>query len=177
MLTVVSDTHATDGHRLTGRTLDAVREADLVVHAGDFLAEPVLEAFEAETDRLRGVYGNNDDAAIRDRLPEIRTVEYGGLRLAVVHTRRGGDTALTMLGRERAADAVIFGHSHRPEVDASGPVALLNPGSHARPRRYRAAHAELEAAPDGDGLRGRLVSPSGETFERFRIEPRAETDG
>lgn len=175
MLTVVSDTHATDGHRLTGRTLDAVREADLAVHAGDFVAEPVLDAFEAEADRLRGVYGNNDGAAIRDRLPEVRTVEYGGLRFAVVHTRRGGDTALTMLGRERAADAVIFGHSHRPGFDDAGPVALLNPGSHAQPRRYRAAHAELEVASDGDGLRGRLVSPEGETFERFRVAPR--TDG
>lgn len=190
MLTVVSDTHATRDHDLAGRTLEAVRAADLVVHAGDFVAEPVLDAFEAEADRLRGVHGNNDDDAVRDRLPEVRTLEYAGVRFAVVHTRRGGDTELGMLGRERDADAVLFGHSHRPRFDDSGPVALLNPGSHAQPRGYRAAHAELDPASDGAdagaeadgdgdaraGVRGRLVSPDGDVFERFRIMPR-DRDG
>ncbi|WP_224333160.1 metallophosphoesterase [Haloprofundus halobius] len=170
MLTVVSDTHATDSHRLRGRTLRAVRDAELVIHAGDFMAEPVLDAFVDEAETLRGVYGNNDDAGIRERLPAARTVEYGGVRFAVTHTRRGGDTALALFGRERDADAVIFGHSHQPRFDATGPLALLNPGSHAEPRGYRAAHAELE--PEGDGLRGRLCTPDDDVFERFRIDPK-----
>lgn len=167
MLTVVSDTHSTDGHRLHGRTLEAVREADLVVHAGDFMVEPVLDAFETESAAFRGVYGNNDDAAIRSRLPEARTVDYEGLRFAVTHTVRGGNTALTLFGKQREADAVIFGHSHRPTVDRSGELPLINPGSHAQPRGHRPAHAELE--PAGDGLRGRLVTPDGEVFERFDL--------
>ena len=36
MLTVVSDTHGTDDHRLTGRTLEAVRAADHVVVTNSF---------------------------------------------------------------------------------------------------------------------------------------------
>jgi putative phosphoesterase len=168
MLTVVSDTHGTDSHRLRGRTLQAVRDAEIVVHAGDFMREPVLDAFVDESATFRGVYGNNDDSGIRDRLPGARTVEYGGIRFAVTHTRRGGDTALTLFGRERDADAVIFGHSHRPGFDSTGPLALLNPGSHAEPRGYRAAHAELE--PSGDGLEGRLCTPGGDVFETFRID-------
>lgn len=169
MLTVVSDTHGHEGHRLRGRTLEAVREAELVIHAGDFSREPVLDAFEGEADRLRAVYGNTDDAAIRERLPETRTVEYGGIRFAVAHTRPGGETALALFGRERGADAVVFGHTHRPNFDAGGPVQLLNPGSHAQPRGNRAAHAELERV--GNGLAGRFVTPDGETFEQFRLEP------
>jgi hypothetical protein len=167
MLTVVSDTHGADGHRLTGRTLAAVREADVVVHAGDFTTEAVLDAFHEEADRLLAVHGNADGAGVRGRLPDARTVEYGGVRLAVTHTRRGGATALSMFGRERGADAVVFGHTHRPTVDASGPTVLLNPGSHAEPRGHRVAHAELEA--DGAGLRGRLATPADETLDRFRI--------
>ncbi|GAB3414744.1 metallophosphoesterase [Haloparvum alkalitolerans] len=170
MLTVVSDTHSEEGHRLTGRTLEAVREADLVVHAGDFYTESALDAFYEAADTLRAVTGNNATAAVRDRLPAERVVEYAGVRFAVTHTRRGGATALALFGRERDADAVVFGHSHRPTVDATGAVTLLNPGSHAQPRGNRAAHAEL--VPDGDGLDGRLVTPGGETFERFRVEPR-----
>ncbi|MFC5366853.1 metallophosphoesterase [Salinirubrum litoreum] len=174
MLVVVSDTHGTDSHRLDGRTLDAVREADLVIHAGDLMTETVLDAFHDETDRLLAVYGNNDDRATRDRIPDARVVEYGGLRFAVTHTQRGGATALSLFGRERDADAVIFGHSHKPEVETTGEVQLLNPGSHADPRRYRPAHAELEPVADAENptLRGRLVAPSGEVYEQFRLSQR-----
>ncbi|MGZ0748482.1 metallophosphoesterase [Haloparvum sp. AD34] len=184
MLTVVSDTHATEDHRLEGRTLEAVREANLVVHAGDFYTETVLDAFYEEADTLRAVYGNNDDSATRERLPEERVVEYAGIRFGVTHRRRGGATALALFGRERDADAVIFGHSHRPTFDDSGAIPLLNPGSHAQPRGNRPAHAELAQIEDADWvedtevdesdaetpvLAGRLVTPDGEVFDRFRI--------
>lgn len=183
MLVVVSDTHAREESKLRGRTLDAVREADLVVHAGDFYREPVLDAFESAARVLRGVYGNNDDAAIRDRLPEVRTVEYAGVRFAVTHRHRSGDTGLVMLGRGRDADAVICGHTHRPRFDDAGDLPILNPGSHAQPRGNRPAHAELKPVSNGGGeddrangdgtggLRGRLVTPDGDVFEEFRIEP------
>ena len=170
MLVVVSDTHARSDHRLSGRTLEAVRAADLVVHAGDFNREPVLDAFQQIAGEFLGVFGNTDDGAIRDRLPVARTFDYGGLRFAVTHTRQGGPTALSLFGRERHADVVVSGHSHKPTLDVSGPVALLNPGSHAQPRGNRAAHAELE--PTDKGLRCRLVTPDGETFERATLTRR-----
>jgi len=172
MLVVVSDTHSREETKLQGRTAEAVREADLVVHAGDFYREPVLDGFESAARRLRAVYGNNADAAVRDRLPEVLTAEYAGVRFTVTHRHRSGDTGLVMLGRERDADAVICGHSHRPRFDDSGALPILNPGSHAQPRGNRPAHAELE--PDSEGkpaLDGRFVTPAGEVFEEFRIAP------
>jgi putative phosphoesterase len=169
MLVVVSDTHARTDHRLSGRTLAAVREADVVVHAGDFNREPVLDAFQRVATELHGVVGNTDDPGIRDRLPVARTLDYGGLRFAVTHTREGGPTALSLFGRERDADVVVSGHSHEPTLDVSGPVALLNPGSHAQPRGNRAAHAEL--SPVGGGLRCRLVTPDGAVFEEATLTP------
>ncbi|WP_435184800.1 metallophosphoesterase [Halobellus sp. EA9] len=171
MLTVVSDTHSTDTHRLSGRTLDAVREADLVAHAGDFMREPVLDDFEREADRLLGVSGNNDDAGIRDRLPEARTFTFAGLTFAMTHRQRGGSTALALFGRQRAADVVLFGHSHRPTYEPTDEVALVNPGSHAQPRGNRAAHAEFERR-EGGGVEGRLVTVDGEPFESFVVDGR-----
>jgi len=86
-----------------------------------------------------------------------------------------------MLGRGRDADAVICGHSHRPRFDDSGGLPVLNPGSHAQPRGNRPAHAELDPARGtgtdrgedsaAGGLDGRLVTPDGEVFEEFRIDP------
>lgn len=167
MLVLVSDTHGSDSHRLTGRTLDAVEEAELVAHAGDFTTETVLDAFHEVTPTFRAVYGNSDTPAVRDRLPGERTFTYGGVRFAMTHRRRGGDTGLTMFGRERNASVVVHGHTHRPRFNQSGPVALLNPGSHAEPRGHRAAHAELESTDSG--LAGRLVTVDGETLEEFTI--------
>ncbi|MFC7212430.1 metallophosphoesterase [Natronoarchaeum sp. GCM10025321] len=162
MLTICSDTHSHDGHALTGRTLEAVREADRVIHAGDFTSPSALEAFQEEARRLDAVHGNADSMAVRDRLPTARTVEYQGVRFAVTHRRDGGPTALSLFGRQREADVVVSGHSHQPSVvDADG-LTLLNPGSHADPRGNRPGHAELA---------GRLCQPDGTVFEEFRIEP------
>ena len=174
MITVVSDTHGTDGHRLEGRTLEAVRESDLVIHAGDFMTEAVLDAFESEAgaqaaadSELVAVYGNNDGAGIRERLPGERVVEWGGCRFVVVHGHEHDDTALSFLGRQERADVVVVGHSHEPGWRSVGAVTVVNPGSHADPRWYRPGHVELE--PAVEGLNGRLVAPDGEVFGEFAI--------
>jgi hypothetical protein len=165
VIAVVSDTHAREDPRLTGRTATAVAEAALVCHAGDFTTGTVLDAFEAASARFAGVVGNNDDRAVRERLPATRTVEHDGVRIAVAHGHEHTATALDLLGRQEGADLVVVGHSHRPGFDASGDVPVLNPGSHAQPRGNRPAHAELDLDP----LRGRLVDPDGTVFETFEI--------
>ena len=176
MITVVSDTHGRDGHRLDGRTLEAVRAADLVVHAGDFTTAAVLEAFEAEAggDRngeLVAVAGNNDDEQVRDRVERIRVFERAGVRFVVVHGHEHDETALSFLGRQEDADVVVVGHSHRARWDPGGAVAVLNPGSHADPRWNRPAHAELESTTEG--LSGRLRTPDGEVLDTFTVAGRA----
>ena len=168
MICVVSDTHGTNGHRLTGRTLDAVREADCTLHAGDFTTEAALDAFENEARDLRAVHGNNATSAVRERLPAERVVDYEGIRIAMTHGDRRDETALSLLGREAEADLVIFGHSHEPEFVEAGDLGLLNPGSHADPRWYRPAHAELEITESG--IEGKLRDPEGEVFETFRLD-------
>jgi len=178
VIVVVSDTHGTDGHRLDGRTLEAVQGAQLVVHAGDLTTEAVLEAFEAETgsDRDEGgefvaVAGNNDDEGVRARVERTRVVECAGVRFVIVHGHEHDETALSFLGRQEGADVVVVGHSHRARWDPEGAVAVLNPGSHADPRWNRPAHAELE--PTAEGLRGRLRTPDGEVLETFTVSGRA----
>jgi hypothetical protein len=170
MLVALSDTHGRESTRLEGRTAEAVDAADLVIHAGDFMTEPVLDAFEARC-ALCGVYGNNATEPVRERLPAERVVDWHDLRIAVTHGHRKTETALSMFARQSSADLLVFGHSHRPEFLA-GTVPMLNPGSHADPRWNRPAHAEL-TWDDAGVARGRLVEPSGEVFEEFTVEPRA----
>ncbi|ELY78882.1 metallophosphoesterase [Natrinema gari] len=168
MIAIFSDTHSSRGHELEGDALTAAREADTVIHAGDFTTEAALEAFRTECDRLYAVHGNADNGVVRDRLPTARVVEAGGVRFAVTHRRDGGETGLAMFGRSRGADVVVFGHSHRPTVVESDTVQLLNPGSHADPRGNRPGFAVLEERPDG-GLAGEIRDPDGTVIETVRI--------
>jgi len=171
VLVVISDTHATEGHGLAGRTLEAVREAALVVHAGDFTTTAAYEAHREAAPDLLAVHGNADEPALRQRLPAARTVAALGLRIAVTHRRDGGATGLAMFGRSRGADVVVSGHTHRPSVTDAGDVLLVNPGSHARPRGNRPGHAELRRA-DG-GVVGELREPDGTLVDSFRVDPSA----
>ncbi|PSP94467.1 YfcE family phosphodiesterase [Halobacteriales archaeon QS_4_62_28] len=159
MLTIISDTHGTDGHRLTGRTLDAVRDADTVLHAGDFTTTAVYDAIDAEAAELVGVRGNNDEPALAERLPAVATVEWHGYRFVVVHGHERSPTALSILARQETADVVVVGHSHRPEISDSSELLLVNPGSYADPRQFRPAHAEV--VDTGEGLRLTLYQPGG----------------
>jgi len=59
---VLADTHLRTGiDRLDPRLLDALRGADLILHAGDFVAPGVLTEL-AECSEVLGVLGNNETA-------------------------------------------------------------------------------------------------------------------
>ncbi|ELY56435.1 metallophosphoesterase [Natronolimnohabitans innermongolicus] len=169
MIVIFSDTHSASGHELEGAALEAAREADTVIHAGDFTSTAALEAFQRECDVLHAVHGNADSAAVRDRLPTARVVEAGGVRLAVTHRRDGGQTGLAMFGRSRGADVVVSGHTHRPTAIETADVLLLNPGSHADPRGNRPGFAVLEERANGDGLEGEIRTPTGTVLESFEL--------
>ncbi|WP_132059174.1 metallophosphoesterase [Halorussus amylolyticus] len=170
MITILSDTHSRSGHELRGRAAEAVEEADLVVHAGDFLNETALDAFESVSDRLHGVYGNNATPGVRDRLPPERTFDAEGFRFVLTHGDDRSATGLSLLGRQQAADVVVFGHSHRHAVSDAGEVLLLNPGSHAQPRGGLPTHIELH--PREGGLDGEIRHRDGSVLEEFRVEHR-----
>ena len=168
MFVVLSDTHGRDGTRLEGRALDAVREADAVLHCGDFVTEAVVDAFYETAPAFYGVYGNVDEDGVRDRLPNARTVELEGVTVAMRHKPEGGDTALAMFGRERDADVVLHGHTHQPRVSDAGDLLVVNPGSHADPRGNPAAHVEL--TPHGAGrMTGELRTRDGSVLESFTV--------
>ena len=77
-----------------------------------------------------------DDAALQALLPERSVVEIEDVRIGMVHIP--GATA----GREArlaagfpGCDAVVYGHTHVPQVERHGKVWILNPGSPTERRR------------------------------------------
>src|SRR3954463_280309 len=89
-LLLLADTHVPRRARdLPSQVWDEVDAADVVVHAGDWVDVALLDALEQRARRLIGVYGNNDGPPLRDRLPEVASVDLEGLRVAVVHETGG----------------------------------------------------------------------------------------
>jgi putative phosphoesterase len=116
--------------------VEAVRAADLVVHAGDLSSVAFLEELRAYGPPVHAVFGNADEPALRQLLPEQAVVEVEAVRLGVLHIpgpAAGREERL--LRRFPACDAVVFGHTHLPVVERAGGVWLLNPGSPTERRR------------------------------------------
>jgi putative phosphoesterase len=131
-IAVISDTHMPRGNRaLPGRAVAELREADAILHGGDFMRAEVLESLQRLGPPVHGIHGNVDDEALRRMLPAARVVELGGVRIGMVHDAgpRQGRLA-RMRFRFKDASAVVFGHSHLPlhEADADG-FQIFNPGS------------------------------------------------
>jgi putative phosphoesterase len=136
-LLLLADTHVPRRARVLPEAVwREVARADLVVHAGDWVAVELLDQLEHRARRVLGVYGNNDGPALRARLPEVATAELDGVRVTVVH-----ETGPSRGREERArarwphADLLVFGHSHIPWDSNHEGLRLLNPGSPTDRRR------------------------------------------
>ncbi|MBX0301909.1 metallophosphoesterase [Cryobacterium sp. 1639] len=153
-LLLISDTHVPlRARRLPDQVWRAVDEADIVLHAGDWVDIALYDDLAARARRLVGVYGNNDGPPLRAVLPEINRVTIEGIRFAMVHET--GAAA----GREKRMDAaftdtdvLVFGHSHIPwDTVTAGGLRLLNPGS-PTDRRRQPKHTYLTAVADAGRL-------------------------
>ena len=137
-LLLLADTHVPKRARdLPAQVWQAVEEADVVIHAGDWVDVRLLDELEARSARLVACWGNNDHGELRERLPEVARVEVEGVRLGVVHeTGQAAGREERMSGSYADLDVLVFGHSHIPwdTVTPTG-LRLLNPGSPTDRRR------------------------------------------
>ncbi|MCM0677791.1 metallophosphoesterase [Micromonospora phytophila] len=164
-LVITADTHVPKRAKdLPAPLWAAIDAADVVVHAGDWVDESLLDAIEARARRLVGVYGNNDGPALRARLPEFARVDLDGLRVGVVH-----ETGARTRREERCAarfpdvDLLVFGHSHIPwDTVAPGGLRLLNPGS----------PTDRRSQPYATFLTARVAAGRLDEVELHRLPPR-----
>ena len=107
----------------------------MILHGGDLVAASVLRELEAIAP-VEAVFGNMDEPALKELLPERRVVEVEGARIGMVHI------AGPRVGREErlvswfpGCDAVVYGHTHVPQLERHRGVWILNPGSPTERRR------------------------------------------
>jgi len=137
VIAVIADTHLPRGaRRIPEACLERLRDADLILHAGDLTAPSVLDELEAVGPPVAAVQGNIDSEELRGRLPEERLVTADGARIAMVHDAGPAKGRLDRMRRRFPdADAVVFGHSHVPLHEQSDGFQIFNPGSPTDRRR------------------------------------------
>ena len=123
---VISDTHGL----LRPEAVEALRGSALILHAGDVGDPAILEELEALAPVVT-VRGNVDRGEWAQILPETQVVEVEGALLYMLHDVE----ALDLSPQAAGFQAVIFGHSHLPEIRQEKGVLFFNPGS-AGHRRF-----------------------------------------
>lgn len=137
---IISDTHVIkDLARLQSFLDKYLRETDMIIHAGDFKDEKVVDILR-EYKNFTGVWGNADDTGIKKVLREKEIIEIENYKIGIFHGH--GDKGDTFnraydVFKDDPVDVIIFGHSHQPVIKTKNKVLMLNPGSPTNKRKER----------------------------------------
>ena len=129
-----------------------------MLHAGDFVSAAFLEELRAIGPPVEGVCGNMDEPALQGLLPKQRVVEVGDVRIGMVHDagpRAGREARLA--ARFGDCDALVYGHTHVPQVERFQHLWVLNPGSPTE-RRRAPVHTMLVLEIRGSRITPELVT-------------------
>jgi putative phosphoesterase len=145
---VIADTHCPEFlDALPARVLEIFQGVDLILHAGDINAEDTLVALRqiAPVEAVRG-----DHDRLLPSLPASREITVEGKRIVIVHGEASHwieepQTLLWTLslgyfqphtglgralrGRFPDADAIVYGHTHRPYSNTIDGTLVFNPGA------------------------------------------------
>jgi len=127
---------------------------ELVLHAGDYSAPFVADAYKSLKPRMIGVFGNNDaeknglKARFAEAGHEIRgrfaDVKADDLRIALIHGDE--EEMLRSLTTSGGYDVVVFGHTHQAEVTKEEHTLVINPGEVCGYLTGRSTFAVLDTA-------------------------------
>lgn len=132
-LAVISDSHVPErAEGVPAEFRQRARNADHVVHAGDFTSAAALDAIRELAPALTAVRGNMDPGTLD--LPAVATVDAGGVELVVTHgtgSIEGYEERVAGVVREESGDDAvgIAGHTHDVLDRVVDGVRVLNPGS------------------------------------------------
>ena len=148
---VISDTHGL----LRPEAVAALRESDLILHAGDIGASNIIPALQeiAPVIAIRGNVDEKFDWAAQ--FPETEIADAAGSQLYMLHSLDELDLNPSAAGFA----AIIFGHSHKPAFYFKNQVLYFNPGS-AGPRRFSLPVSVGEIVVDRGALAGRIIELS-----------------
>ena len=128
---MVSDTHCRRWEEVHADIRNAVSEADIAVHCGDFIHMDVVDGMRRHSKEAVVVHGNSDPPVVRNAVPYVEVMEVEGKRIGVIHPAWGGpefELEELLPDFTDPVDAILFGHLHEPVNQMRDGVLFLNPG-------------------------------------------------
>ena len=144
---LISDTHGL----MRPEALAALRDSDLLIHAGDIGKPEVIVALK-KIAPLVAIKGNNDTGPWARRLPDIKKIAVGNTKLYVIHNVN----ELDFDPASRGFRVVIAGHSHKPVIQMKDNVLFVNPGS-AGPRRFKLPICVARLTMQGESVEAEII--------------------
>ena len=131
---IIGDTHITNIRELSEVIIEAINQADWVIHTGDYARKELIDDLkESKGDKFQGVYGNADPLNVRETVPAKVIIKIQGKKIAITHPATGGSSSITkskviseFLGEE--LDVIIYGHTHEAFIEKYKEILLINPG-------------------------------------------------
>ena len=112
LIGLISDTHIPDrAKEIPQKVIDAFKDVDLILHAGDLTSMEVIEELE-KIAPVMAIQGNMDRVNGID-LPKARVIKAEDLRIGLVHGEvypRADTQQLLYLARQLDADILVSGH-------------------------------------------------------------------
>ncbi|MBR0366521.1 MAG: metallophosphoesterase [Clostridia bacterium] len=133
---VFSDTH--DDIKLCRKIINNI-PCDLIIHAGDYVADAQRLRQEFRDKELIYVRGNCDMLAYA---PDEEIAEINGVKIFIVHGHRHGVKfeydykTLIRAAKDAGCRVAVFGHTHNSYCEDRDGLLLLNPGSARYGRSY-----------------------------------------
>ncbi|MFA5421520.1 MAG: phosphodiesterase [Bacilli bacterium] len=144
---IASDIHGSMFYAEELQRVIEVQKPDLIALLGDFLysgprnpikedynPKAVVEILNSYADKIIAVRGNCDAdidvEVLAFKLPKTNEVIANNRRLVLIH---GDDTDLGKL-HLRKGDVLMYGHTHRPQMEVVDGIMVLNPGSLTFPK-------------------------------------------
>jgi putative phosphoesterase len=135
-----------------------IASADLVLHAGDFVSAHFLKELEKLGPPVAGVCGNMDEPVLKQTLPKQRVIEVDDVQIGMVHDPGPRERREARLAaRFEDCGAVVYGHTHVPQVEKFQHLWVLNPGSPTE-RRSAPGHSMIVLTIQGGRITPELVT-------------------
>jgi uncharacterized protein len=129
---VLSDTHGNaNAVRLA---MSRLKEMDHFIHLGDYSrdAELMRKLTRKPVEYVKGNCDMSSDA------PDEKILTFGEVKILITHGHKYKvkyeNTLLIYRAEEAGVNAVLFGHTHVPEIFCENNCVFFNPGSLAEPR-------------------------------------------
>ena len=127
---ILSDTH---GH-LPAKIFTIFKNIDHILHAGDIGDQKIIDKLKILCP-VSAIYGNIDRWPVTSLFKNKLLIELAGKKILLIHDIVNiKNYSFQLFKNDISPDIVIYGHTHKLNIEKYRNILYINPGSISKPR-------------------------------------------